>query len=51
MGPGVVERFNGTFDHRAPLMFDAESIAAGDLAELVRRHVVLSRSCENGGKF
>src|SRR6266852_2915215 len=50
MAPGVAECFNETIDHRAPLMFDAEGIAAGDLADLVRRHLVLSRSIENGGK-
>src|SRR2546425_428864 len=37
-------------DDRAPLMFDAESIAAGDPADFARRHVTLSRNCENGGK-
>src|SRR5712692_1886317 len=50
MGPGVAEWFNRTVDHCAPLMFDAERTVAGDLADLVRRHFVLSRSCENGGK-
>ena len=51
MGPGAAECFKGTIDHLAPLMLDAESIAAGDLADLARRHLVLSRSIENGGKF
>jgi len=31
-------------------MFDAENIAADDLADFAGRHVVLSRNCENGGK-
>jgi hypothetical protein len=51
MGPGVAERFDGPVDHRAPLTLDAEGSAAGDLAELACRQVVLSRSIENGGKF
>src|SRR2546427_3564538 len=51
MGPGVAKRFHGTVDHHAPLMFDAERTVAGDLAKLLRRHVVLSRSIENVGKF
>src|SRR6266852_2407156 len=50
MGPGVVERFDETVDHHAPLMFDAEGIAAGDPADFARRHVILSRNCENSGK-
>src|SRR5216684_5542803 len=50
MGPGVAQRFDGTIDHRAPPMFDAERTVAGDLTELARRHLVLSRSIENGGK-
>jgi hypothetical protein len=37
-------------DHRAPLVLDAESIAADDLTDLVHRHLVLSRSIENAGK-
>jgi hypothetical protein len=32
-------------------MFDAEDIATGDLADFARRHIVLSRNCENSGKF
>src|SRR5882672_4567779 len=50
MGPSVVERGDGTVDHRAPVILDAESIAADDVADLVRRHLVLSRSIENAGK-
>ncbi len=50
VGPGVAQNLNGTIDHRMPLKFDAEGMAAGDLADLVRRHLVLSRSIENGGK-
>ena len=50
MGPGVVQLGDGTLDHRAPLIFDAESIAADDLANLLRRHSTLSRSIENTGK-
>ena len=42
---------NGTIDDRAPLMFDAESIVAADLADLLHCHSILSRSCKNGGKF
>ena len=50
MGPRVVQSRNGTVDHRAPLILDAESIAADDLTDLLRRHLVLSRSIENAGK-
>src|SRR4029077_11857381 len=50
MGPSVVQLGDGTVDHRAPLVFDAKSIAADDLANLVRRHSILSRSLQNGGK-
>jgi hypothetical protein len=50
MGPGVAESFDGTVDHRAPPIFDAEGIAADDLTDLLRRHLVLSRSIENAGK-
>ena len=50
MGPGVAQRGDGTIDHRAPPILDAESIAADDVADLVRRHLVLSRSIENAGK-
>src|SRR5882672_3411790 len=50
MGPGVAQRGDGTIDHRVPLILDAESIAADDFADLVRRHLVLSRSIENAGK-
>src|ERR1700757_948070 len=32
-------------------MFDAESLIAGDLADFARRHAVLSRNCEKGGKI
>jgi len=51
MGPGVVQRGDGTIDYRAPLILDAESIAADDLTDLVRRHLILSRSIENTGKL
>ena len=50
MGPDVVHLGDGSLDHRAPLIFDAESIATDDLANLVRRHSILSRSLENAGK-
>src|SRR6266403_2247969 len=50
MGPGVAQRFHRTIDHRAPLIVDAESIAADDVADLVRRHLVWSRSIVNAGK-
>src|SRR6266849_1496144 len=50
MGPDVVQPGDGTFDHRAPLIFYAESIAADDLANLVRRHSTLSRNLKNAGK-
>src|SRR6202011_3932222 len=50
MGPGIAQRGDGTIDHRALLILDAESIAADDLTELVRRHLILSRSIENAGK-
>src|SRR6267378_5124269 len=50
MGPGVVQLGDGTVDHHAPLIFDAENIAADDLANLVRHHSTLSRSLENVGK-
>src|ERR1700741_1300382 len=50
MGPGIVQLGDGTLDHRAPLIFDAENIATGDLSNLVRRYSALSRSLENGGK-
>jgi len=50
MSPGVVESFDWGLNHRAPLMFDAESIAADDLADLARRHSIVSRSIENAGK-
>src|SRR6266478_2445980 len=49
-GPGVAQHGDGTVDHRASLILDAESIAADDFADLVRRHLVLSRSIENAGK-
>src|SRR6266700_3640524 len=32
-------------------MFDAQGTVVGDLADLVRRHVVLSRNIENASKF
>src|SRR5712664_3953892 len=50
MGPGIVQLGDGTVDHRAPFIFDAENIAADDLSNLVRRYSTLSRSLENGGK-
>src|SRR5258707_1075338 len=50
MGPGVVQLGYGTLDHRAPLIFDAESIAADDLANRARRHSILSRNLENMSK-
>ena len=31
-------------------MFDAEGIVAGDLADVLRRHTILSRSIANAGK-
>src|SRR5207244_8348437 len=49
MGPGVVQRGDGTIDYRAPLILDAESIAADDLTDLVRSHLILSRSIQNTG--
>src|SRR5713101_5005810 len=50
MGPDVVQLGDGSLDHRAPLIFDAESIAADDLSNLVRRHSTLSRSLQNVSK-
>src|SRR5260370_16850586 len=50
MGPGVVQLGYGTHDHRAPLIFEAESIAADDLANGSRRHSILSRNLENMSK-
>src|SRR6202035_5411188 len=50
MGPGVVQLGDGRVDHRAPLIFDAKSIAADDLSNLARRHSILSRTLENAGK-
>ena len=50
IGPGVAKWRDWRLDHRAPLMFDAEGIAAGDLADFARLHIVLSRNCKNGGK-
>ncbi len=50
MGPGVAESLDRRLDHGASLMFDAESIAADDLADLARRHSIVSRSIENAGK-
>src|SRR6267142_1413331 len=50
VGPGVAQRRDSTVDHRAPLVLDAEGIAADNLADLVRRHLTLSRSIENAGK-
>jgi len=50
MSPGVVQRFDWRLNHRAPLMFDAESIASDDVADLSRRHSIVSRSIENAGK-
>ena len=50
MGPDVVQFGDRRIDHRAPLIFDAESIAADDLTDLLRCHSVLSRSLQNGVK-
>ncbi len=50
MGPGVVESFDWGLDHHASLMFDAENIAADELADLARRHSIVSRSIENASK-
>jgi hypothetical protein len=50
MGPDVVQFGDRCIDHRALLIFDAESITADDLANLVRCHSILSRSLKNGGK-
>ena len=50
MGPDVVQLGDETLDHNAPLIFDAESIAADDLANLVRRHSTLSRNLKNASK-
>ncbi len=50
IGPDVVLGFDGTVDHRIPLVFDAKSITVSDPADFARCHVVLSRNCENGGK-
>src|SRR5258708_13647018 len=51
IGPIIAQRIDLRLDHRAPLIFDAESIAADDLTDFVRRHVTLSRNCENAGKL
>src|SRR5437899_5329095 len=50
MGPGVAQNLDGAVDYRAPPILDAERTFANDLAELARRHMVLSRNFENVGK-
>src|ERR1700730_6499874 len=50
MGPGIAQDFEWAIDYRAPLILDAESLIAGDLADLVRRHSVLSRTLAKVGK-
>src|SRR5216117_3227660 len=51
MDPDVAQNLEGAVDHGAPFMFDAERTFAGDLAKLAGRHIVLSRTFENAGKF
>ena len=51
MGPNIAQRVEGGIDHCAPLVFDAEHAVTGNPADFVRPYSVLSRSCENGGKF
>src|ERR1700681_113038 len=50
MGPSVAQRFDRALDDCAPLTFDAESRAAGDLADGFCRYTILSRTLENAGK-
>src|SRR5579862_5313035 len=47
--PSVTQLFDWAVDCRVPLVFDAESVVTGDLADLLRRHIILSRSLENPG--
>jgi len=51
MGPNTAQGVEGGIDYRAPLIFDAERAAKMHFAYRARAYTVLSRSCENGGKF
>ena len=50
MSPGFEQIGYRAVDYRAPLIFDAKTIAADDLADLLGRHSALSRSLENSAK-
>src|SRR5213082_2052020 len=50
MGPDVAQRADGTLDHRAPLILDAESATLDDLSDLPRANTALSRNFEKRGK-
>src|SRR5260370_34743625 len=50
MSHGLVYLPGGPLDPHAPFIFEAKSIAADDLSNLVCRHFILSRSLENPGK-
>src|SRR5580704_13201006 len=47
MRPDVTQLFDWAVDRRRPLIFDAQSLVTGDLADLLCRHLILSRSLEN----
>jgi hypothetical protein len=51
IGPNAAQRVNWGIDYCAPLVFDAERVVKFHFANLARAYTVLSRSCENGGKF
>src|SRR5882724_3044754 len=50
IGPNIAQDIEGGIDGCVPLKFDAERGVPSDFAEFARRHIILSRSCENGGK-
>jgi hypothetical protein len=50
MVPDVAQGIERAVDHCAPLRLDAEILVAGNLADLSRRHTILSRTIENAGK-
>jgi len=50
IGPNIAQSIEGGVDGCVSLNFNAEHSVPGDFAELARAHIILSRSCENGGK-